>query len=128
MRDCSWQGFAATVFDVNQKGWRPEWEVEKLGGKLVMRLHKGDAIEVNDADGVRRMKTVHRLKSRAIASAIWRLTTRVVRSAKRHDDKDDPFRWDFASIVWDEGPKGQEGQSSIRLEAQNHSFECRFIN
>ena len=51
-----------TVFEVNQKGWRPRWEVGKLGGKLVMRLHKGDMIEVDDADGVRRIKTVHRLE------------------------------------------------------------------
>jgi len=61
MRDGSWKAFPATVFDVNQKGWRPRWEREKLGGKLVMRVHKGDMIEVNDADGQRRVKTVHRL-------------------------------------------------------------------
>lgn len=61
MRDGSWKGFAATVFEVNQEDYRPAWEREKLGGKLVMRLHKGDMIEVDDSDGRRRIKTVHRL-------------------------------------------------------------------
>ena len=54
MRDGSWKGFAATMFEVNRLDWRPQWEREKLGGKLVMRLHKGDAVEVDDDDGVRR--------------------------------------------------------------------------
>ena len=63
MRDGSWKGYAATVFEVNQKGWRPEWEIEKIGGKLVMRLHKGDTIEVNDKhdSSIRHLMTVHRL-------------------------------------------------------------------
>src|SRR5690606_22375407 len=25
MRDGSWKGFAATVFEVNRKDWRPQW-------------------------------------------------------------------------------------------------------
>ena len=97
MRDGSWRGFAATVFDVNQKGWRPQWEVEKLGGKLVMRLHKGDAVEIDDADGVRRIKTVHRLSP---SNRMLYLAPHNEGGAlgKRHDDKAEPFRWDFASI------------------------------
>src|SRR5690606_38735415 len=62
MRDGSWQGFAASLFEVNQPGWRPVWERNKLGGKLVMRLHKGDMIELDDPDGKRRIKVVHRLQ------------------------------------------------------------------
>lgn len=97
MRDGSWQGFAATVFDVNQRSWRPEWEAKKLGGKLVMRLHKGDAIEIDDTDGVRRIKTVHRLSP---SNGVLYLAPHNEGGAlgKRHDNKDDPFRWDFANI------------------------------
>lgn len=97
MRDGMWRGFAATVFEVNQKAWRPEWEVRKLGGKLVMRLHKGDTIEVGDPDGVRRIKTVHRIE---ISANRVRLAPHNEggKLADRHDDKQDPFRWDLANI------------------------------
>ena len=95
MRDGSWKGFAATVFDVNRKGWRPEWERDKLGGKLVMRLHKGDAVELLDDDGVRRIKIAVRLEARRL-----RLVTHNEGGdyQKRHDDPEDIFRWDLASI------------------------------
>ena len=97
MRDGSWQGFAATLFEVNQKDWRPEWEVRKLGGKLVMRLHKGDTVEVDDADGVRRIKTVHRLE---ISANRIRLVPHYEGGEvdKRHKDDSDPLRWDLASF------------------------------
>lgn len=97
MRDGTWQGFAATVFEVNQKCWRPQWEVERLGGKLVMRLHKGDTIELDDPDGVRRIKVVHRIE---ISANRIRLATHNEggKLADRHGDDNDPFRWDFATI------------------------------
>lgn len=96
MRDGSWKGFAATVFDVNQKDWRPVWERDKLGGKLVMRVHKGDMIAVDDTDGQRRIKTVHQL---------WkdgRLLLAVHNEGGKLDDRDksdvDTFKWDRANI------------------------------
>ncbi len=97
MRDGSWKGFAATVFEVNRGDWRPLWEREKLGGKLVMRLHKGDAVEVLDDDGVRRVKIVVRIEPSA---GRMRLAAHNEGGdlQKRHDDRDDPFRWDLATI------------------------------
>jgi len=97
MRDGSWKGFAATFYDVNQKGWRPIWERERLGGKLVMRVHKGDMIELDDPDGERRLKTVHRLSP---SNNILYLAchNEAGELQKRHDDKNDLFRWDFANI------------------------------
>lgn len=97
MRDGSWRGFAATVFEVNQKGWRPVWEREKLGGKLVMRLHKGDLVEVDDADGIRRIKAVVQIEA---AAERLRLVAHSESGAfqKRNDDAEDPFRWDLATI------------------------------
>ncbi len=97
MRDGAWVGFSATVFEVNQRDWRPRWECEKVGGKLVMRLHKGDMIELDDADGQRYIKTVHRLSP---SSNLLYLAGHNEGGAlqKRHDDKEDLFRWDFANI------------------------------
>lgn len=98
MRDGSWKGFAATVFEVNRRDWRPLWERERLGGKLVMRLHKGDAVEVDDADGVRRVKTVVRIRS--VAQQLMLVPHNEGGDyPKRHDDKDDLFRWDYAAIA-----------------------------
>lgn len=97
MRDGSWVGFSATVFEVNQPGWRPRWEREKLGGKLVMRIHKGDFVELEDGEGQRCVKVVHILqpsKDRLVLA----LHSAGGQLQKRHADPDDPFRWDFAAI------------------------------
>lgn len=97
MRDGAWRSFPATVFEVNQKDWRPLWERERMGGKLVMRVHKGDTIEVDGDNGERRIMTVHRL-SPSNSVLYLALHTEGGALQKRHDDKDDPFRWDFANI------------------------------
>jgi CRISPR-associated endonuclease Csn1 len=110
LRDGTWKGFAATVFEVNQKGWRPEWEREKLGGKLVMRLHKGDAVEL-ESSGVRVVKYVQQ---------IWMKQNLVVLAEhneggdlqKRHQDADDPFRWDFANI----GKLKERGCMAVKVD------------
>jgi CRISPR-associated endonuclease Csn1 len=93
----SWKGFATDIFEVNRKGWRPIWEREEKGGKLVMRLHKGDLIEIDDKDGERQVRRVVQLEPSAN-----RIRTVGHHDAgdlqKRHDDPDDPFRWDMGSI------------------------------
>jgi CRISPR-associated endonuclease Csn1 len=97
MRDGTWRGYAATVFEVNRKDWRPSWERDKVGGKLVMRLHKGDTVEIADGDEIRRTKTVHRIE---ISANRIRLAP-VQEGGKlqdRHTDKSDLFEWDFATI------------------------------
>jgi CRISPR-associated endonuclease Csn1 len=109
MRDSTWQGFPATYFDVNQKGWRPEWERKRLGGKLVMRLHKGDTIELDGKNNQRRIMTVHRLQ---ISSNLVRLAPHNEggKLQERHDDPNDSFRWDFANI---KGLKGRNARKVI---------------
>ncbi|WP_159732338.1 type II CRISPR RNA-guided endonuclease Cas9 [Methylosinus sp. Ce-a6] len=92
-----WKGFAASLFEVNQKGWRPQWERDRIGGKLVMRLHKGDFVEIDDKDGERRIKKVVRLSpSNGIVYLVGHNEAGELQ--KRHDDPEDPFRWDFANI------------------------------
>ncbi|MGC1586431.1 MAG: type II CRISPR RNA-guided endonuclease Cas9 [Rhodomicrobium sp.] len=120
MRDGTWQCFPATVFEANQRGWRPDWEREKLGGKLVMRVHKGDMIEVDDADGQRRIKTVHRLSP---SNSILYLAAHNEGGElqKRHIDEDDLFRWDFANIG---GLKGRNARK-VRIDAIGHASPAR---
>lgn len=92
-----WKGFAASVFEVNQRGWRPQWERDRIGAKLVMRLHKGDLVEIDDKDGARRIKRVVRLSpSNGVVYLVAH--NEAGDYQKRHDDPEDPFRWDFANI------------------------------
>ncbi len=110
MRDGSWRGFAATVFEVNQKDYRPVWERDKLGGKLVMRLHKGDAIEV-EHNGMRRIMTVHRLSP---SNNVIYLAEHFEggKLASRHADHNDLFRWNFASI----GKLKERGARAVHID------------
>ncbi|OXE35043.1 MAG: hypothetical protein CGW95_16335 [Phenylobacterium zucineum] len=62
-----------------------------------MRLHKGDMVRLTDEDGIERVKRVVRLN--AAASRIYLAGHNEAGDfQKRHDDIDDPFRWDLASI------------------------------
>jgi CRISPR-associated endonuclease Csn1 len=96
--DGKWRGFAVSVFAANQKSAAPVWKGELPGAKLIMRVHKGDMIEVTGKDGQRRIMRVVQLK---IASN--RLLLAEHKEAgplqDRHDDKDDSFRWDMATIA-----------------------------
>jgi CRISPR-associated endonuclease Csn1 len=96
MRDGSWRGFAASLLEVNKPGWRPVWEREKLGGKLVMRLHKGDMVEI-DRGAERGVKVVHQIW---VKEALLCLAPHNEGGALqvRHKDEDDSFRWDFAAF------------------------------
>lgn len=114
MRDGTWKGFATTVFEVNRKDFRPQWEREKLGGKLVMRLHKGDMVELEDKGGGRVVKAVQQL---------WMKQNLVVLAPhneggnlqQRHQTNDeiDPFRWDFANI----GKLRERGCVAVAVDA-----------
>ena len=93
-----WKGFAASVFEANQPNWHPRWEREKLGGKLIMRLHKGDLVEIDDPDGVRRIKKVVQL--REVSGHLFMATHHEAGTLQaRHEDTEDAFRWDMASIA-----------------------------
>lgn len=96
LRDGSWMAFGATRLEVNQPGFRPRWERERLGGKLVMRLHHGDALEIDGDGGTRTIKIVHRLC--ASNGYLYLAAPHEGGSlATRHAKRDDPFRWDMVS-------------------------------
>lgn len=94
--DGAWSGYAATIFEVNRSGFRPRW-MDVNGARRAMRLHKGDLIELEDADGVRRIKRVVRINPSG-GRLYLAAHDEAGELAKRHDDPDDPFRWDLASI------------------------------
>jgi CRISPR-associated endonuclease Csn1 len=106
--DGVWRGFAATVFEVNQKGFTPRWRAELPGAKFVMRLHKGDMVELEDAGGVISIKRVVRISP---SNNIVYLADHDQGGelAKRHNHPDDPFRWDFANIG------KMKGRNCVRL-------------
>jgi CRISPR-associated endonuclease Csn1 len=102
-----WKGFAASIFEVNQKGWRPEWERQKIGGKLIMRLHKNDLVEIDDKDGMRRVKRV--VSINPSAKRFYLAGNCEAGSLQdRHDDGSDPFRWDLASVGSFQGRKARK--------------------
>lgn len=92
-----WRGFAVNAYDFNQRRHTPPWRADYPDARPVMRVHKGDMIEVMDDDGVRRIKRVVRL-----APSASRLYLAPHNEGgdfqKRHDDPDDAFRWDLATI------------------------------
>ncbi|MDR3507158.1 MAG: type II CRISPR RNA-guided endonuclease Cas9 [Caulobacteraceae bacterium] len=92
-----WRGYAASVFDVNRKDFSPAWTTQSPGARLIMRLHKGDMVEVNDPDGIRRIKRVVRINP-AGGRLYLAAHDEGGALAKRHDDKEDPFRWDLAPV------------------------------
>jgi CRISPR-associated endonuclease Csn1 len=94
MRDGSWKGFAANIFEVNRKGWRPVWEREKLGGLLVMRLHKGDMVEVDEPDGRRTLMRVSQIWANLIQLAPHHEAGKL---DARHKDAADSFRFLYPS-------------------------------
>ncbi len=95
-REGAWHAFGATTHAVRQRGWRPEWEEPGCGLKLVMRLHKGDAIEIDGDGGKRIIRRVVRLTPSggrvylACPNAAGNL-------AARHADPGDTFRWEILS-------------------------------
>lgn len=97
LRDGSWKAFGATIHDVGRSDWRPEWEKIRCGGKLVMRLHKGDMIELTGADGIRSIKTVMRLSP---SSGYLHLAghNEAGDLSARHADTADAFRWELVRV------------------------------
>ena len=95
-KDGKWIGIAETVFEVNNSK-TPKWKNLYPEAKFIMRVHKGDMLELDDTDGVRRIKKIVRLSP---SNNILYLVNHNEGGdfAKRHSDKNDSFQWDFANI------------------------------
>lgn len=92
-----WKGFSVSFFEANQKICSQKWKSEIPGGRLIMRLHKNDLVELIDIDGTRRIKRVVVLD---LSAGRIRLAEHNESGElqKRHEDVDDHFRWDLATI------------------------------
>ena len=91
MSDGSLEFSATTVFQVNQPDWKAE---APEGGRFIMRLHKGDMVKIDGDNGTRQVMRVQRI--RAMAKQIMLVPHNEAGDfQKRHDDLNDPFRWEF---------------------------------
>ena len=97
--DGKWHGVAVSIFAANQsKNGEAPWRETHPGAMFIMRLHKNDTLQLFDEDGENRIKRVVRLSpSNNILYLAGHQDSGEL--AKRHNDKDDPFRWDFANIA-----------------------------
>lgn len=102
--DNRWHGYDLSVWDANaghNKNWKGIWPE----GKFIMRLHKGDTIQlfdwddeqdtiVPDSNNIKRIVVLQPSKSRVYLCGV----NEAGNLQKRHDDEDDSFRWDFAGF------------------------------
>ena len=84
---------SASVFNVNRKNYAPKWVHEFPHARLYMRLHKGDLIKL-DHEG---QEKLFQVTSIGVANKTLWLVEHFESGQfqKRHEDKDDPFRWLF---------------------------------
>jgi CRISPR-associated endonuclease Csn1 len=90
-----WAGEAVMVYQANRPGHVPAWRSRHPEARLVMRVHKGDLIRIEDS-GRERIMMVHRLDA---AADRFKLAdhNETGNLDKRHADGNDPFRWLMAS-------------------------------
>lgn len=91
-QDGRWRGTGVSVYAANNPSRSPQGREHSM--RLVMRLHKGDLVEVEYA-GVRQIMRVYRLEP---SNNRIRLANHTETGAldKRHKEPSDPFRWFLA--------------------------------
>jgi CRISPR-associated endonuclease Csn1 len=95
--DGVWRGVFVDIFAAHS-GAAKDWRIIYPDGKFIMRLRKGDTVQLFDGQGKNEVKKVFRLGEKA--NLLYLAATHEGGELqKRHDDKDDPFRWDFANIA-----------------------------
>jgi CRISPR-associated endonuclease Csn1 len=94
--DGDWNGEAVRRFDAN-RNHRPRWPATCPGARLVMRLHKGDAVRIEQG-GQARIMVVHRLEA-AHGRLKFAAHNETGRLDHRHDSDSDPLRWLVATYA-----------------------------
>lgn len=96
-----WVGHAQSVWDANS-GQQQPWEELFPGGRFVMRLHKGDTLQLFDWDddesetvaGSNAVKRIVRLVPGNDRIFLCGLND-AGKLQQRHEDEGDDFRWDW---------------------------------
>lgn len=93
-RDGKWIGIGVDSYRAN----RSSQSTKNDAGTFIMRIHKGDFLQVRDIDpGENHIKRVHQLKVKA-QQLVLAGANEGGELQKRHEDTSDGFRWDFATI------------------------------
>ena len=96
-----WHGHALSVWDVNS-GCGELWKDVYPNGRFIMRLYKGDTLQLHDWDKKRQTvvtgantikKVVHLSPTENLVSLCGQYESGNLKD--RHFDKEDPFRWDY---------------------------------
>jgi CRISPR-associated endonuclease Csn1 len=108
--DGRWHGEAVTMFQANQPDHRPAWRRDHPDARLVVKLHKGDLLKL-EYQGREQVMRVVRLEAK---NGRLRLAAHHEGGdlQKRHDDRDDPFRWFFCAF----GKMKQLGARPVRVD------------
>lgn len=102
--DGTWFHHATDIWAANSGGAEP-WHIAHRDARFIMRVHKNDTIQVFEWDdknkcimeGSNQIKRIVRLSPSN--SVIYLVGINDAGDyQKRHNDTDDPFRWDFANI------------------------------
>ena len=92
-----WIGHGVSMLEANGASAAEPWREKYRNGKLIMRVHKGDLLRLQDKEGVEKVFVVKQLNIRADMLTLSE-QNESGNLQKRHDDKDDPFRWLFLSF------------------------------
>jgi len=90
-----WIARATTVFQANQKNAEPAWQME-ASARFVMRVFKGDMLRIDHEGRNKIVKIVRLSPSNNRLYLVEHNEAGVFQT--RHDDEDDPFRWNFANF------------------------------
>lgn len=93
--DGKWQGEGVSVFNANQNEFKPKWQAANPDARLVMRVHKGDLLKLNNG-------VVYKVYQLRPSASLFVLGAHNESGSlqKRHDDGEDPFRWVMNNYGW----------------------------
>lgn len=94
--DGVWRGVAVDIFAAH-RGAGKDWRTEYPDAKFIMRLRKGDTVRLFGDDGANRVKRVVQIKAAASQLFLAPVNEGGLLQ-KRHENPEDPFRWDIATI------------------------------
>ena len=108
LSDGTWKAVWVSIFDAyhaqrtsNQRAEAkrqgdapPQPPADHPEAKFIMRLYKGDTLQLLGADDVNEVKVVHELRAKANTVALAG-HKEAGKLDGRHKDKNDSFRWDF---------------------------------